>query len=154
MSSPAPRPSTRRPDVAEIDALVEGTHSDPHRFLGPHQAGDATLVRAYHPTAKTAAVAHVGAVVDMERIDDRGVFEARIPVANLAGYRLRLGDGDRTWEIDDPYRFWPTIGELDLHLIGEGHHLQLWTRLGARVIEHQGVRGTAVALWAPRERCR
>src|ERR1035437_9270594 len=46
----------------------------------------------------------------------------------------------------------PTLGELDLHLIGEGQHQRLWERLGARVIEHQGVRGTAFAVWAPNAR--
>ena len=54
--------------------------------------------------------------------------------------------------MDDPYRFWPTLGDLDLHLIGEGSHRELWRRLGARVIEHQGVVGVAFAVWAPNAR--
>jgi 1,4-alpha-glucan branching enzyme len=54
--------------------------------------------------------------------------------------------------MDDPYRFWPTLGDLDLHLIGEGHHRELWRRLGARVIDHQGVTGVAFAVWAPNAR--
>ena len=32
---------------------------------------------------------------------------------------------------DDPYRHAPTLGELDLHLIGEGRHEELWKALGA-----------------------
>ena len=32
---------------------------------------------------------------------------------------------------DDPYRWLPTVGELDLHLIGEGRHERLWEVLGA-----------------------
>jgi 1,4-alpha-glucan branching enzyme len=42
------------------------------------------------------------------------------------------GDGIEH-EQDDPYRFAPTLGEIDLHLVNEGRHEQLWTVLGARV---------------------
>jgi len=41
------------------------------------------------------------------------------------------------------------LGELDLHLINEGRHEQLWQVLGARVTEDDGVAGTAFAVWAP-----
>jgi 1,4-alpha-glucan branching enzyme len=47
------------------------------------------------------------------------------------------------------HRFSPTLGELDLHLIGEGRHGRLWEKLGARVIEHEGEKGTAFSVWAP-----
>jgi 1,4-alpha-glucan branching enzyme len=49
---------------------------------------------------------------------------------------------------DDPYRHLPTLGEVDLHLIGEGRHEALWTVLGARVREA----GTSFAVWAPNAR--
>src|SRR5690606_2307852 len=47
------------------------------------------------------------------------------------------------------YAFWPTLGEMDLHLAGEGRHEELWRRMGAHVIEVDGVEGTAFAVWAP-----
>ena len=40
------------------------------------------------------------------------------------------GGQDETLTVDDPYRCLPTLGEIDLHLIGEGRHEQLWD--GAR----------------------
>src|SRR5919202_781598 len=46
----------------------------------------------------------------------------------------------------------PEGGELDLHLVGEGRHEQMWERLGAHVREVDGVRGTAFAVWAPSAR--
>ena len=46
----------------------------------------------------------------------------------------------------------PTLGEIDLHLVGEGRHEELYAKLGAHVLEHQGVRGTAFAVWAPNAR--
>jgi len=41
------------------------------------------------------------------------------------------------------------IGELDLHLFGEGRHEELWRMLGAHVREVDGVAGTAFTVWAP-----
>jgi len=66
----------------------------------------------------------------MRRVDERGLFEAVVPVKELAGYRLRCRSASASWEMDDPYRFWPSLGDLDLHLIGEGTHRELWRRLG------------------------
>ena len=56
--------------------------------------------------------------------------------------------------VDDPYRFLPTLGEIDLHLINEGRHEQLWEVLGARVHHYETplgdtVTGTSFAVWAP-----
>ena len=42
---------------------------------------------------------------------------------------------------DDPYRFLPTLGEMDLHLLGEGRHEQLWQVLGAHVRRYDGPLG-------------
>src|SRR5438046_1474038 len=45
--------------------------------------------------------------------------------------------------------FPPTLGELDLHLFGEGRHLRIYDKLGAHAITHKGKRGVAFAVWAP-----
>jgi 1,4-alpha-glucan branching enzyme len=44
------------------------------------------------------------------------------------------------------------LGEIDIHLIGEGRHERLWDVLGAHVRTLDGVTGTAFAVWAPRAR--
>ena len=50
----------------------------------------------------------------------------------------------------------PSVGELDLHLIGEGRHERLWEVLGAHVTTYEGeegpVHGTRLAVWAPNAR--
>ncbi len=140
------------PIAQEARALATRVHRTPHRVLGPHPQGATTVVRAFHPQALGVSVAHPGGEVPMTRVDPTGLFAAEVPVADLRGYRLRYRTADSAWEADDPYRFPPTIGELDLHLIGEGTHRRLWERLGARVVEHLGVRGTAFAVWAPNAR--
>ena len=44
-----------------------------------------------------------------------------------------------------------TLGELDIHLIGEGRHEELWRVLGAHVRREENgeLLGTAFSLWAP-----
>jgi 1,4-alpha-glucan branching enzyme len=140
------------PTADDIRRLVAGTHRDPHSILGVHPSGTVTVVRAFHPDATAVSVAHPGGVVPMARVHEGGLFQAEVPLSDLPGYRLRIRTASSEWEQDDPYRFMPTLGDMDLHLIGEGTHLRLWQRLGSRVIDHQGVRGTAFAVWAPNAR--
>ena len=64
-----------------------------------------------------------------------GVFAVTLPgLDNIPDYRLRVRyAGGEPQVVCDPYRHRPTLGELDLHLIGEGRHERLWEALGARV---------------------
>jgi 1,4-alpha-glucan branching enzyme len=43
----------------------------------------------------------------------------------------------------------PILGDIDLHLLGEGRHLRLYEKLGAHVAEIDGVQGVTFAVWAP-----
>jgi hypothetical protein len=51
--------------------------------------------------------------------------------------------------IDDPYRFGPVLGELDVWLLAEGTHLRPFEVLGATPRSTNGVAGTGFAVWAP-----
>ena len=48
-----------------------------------------------------------------------------------------------------PHDISPTLGELDLHLFGEGKHERIYEKLGAHVMTHEGTPGVAFAVWAP-----
>ena len=41
------------------------------------------------------------------------------------------------------------LSDYDIHLLRQGRHFHLYKKLGAQVIEREGVRGTQFALWAP-----
>ena len=41
------------------------------------------------------------------------------------------------------------LSDWDYHLFNEGSHHRLWEKLGAHVMEREGVRGTMFAVWAP-----
>jgi 1,4-alpha-glucan branching enzyme len=138
----------------EVDRLVAGDSHDPHALLGAHAAEmdgkRGVLIRAFHPEATAAECLRAGTATPMHDIG-RGLFVLFLPGETTPlAYRLRFefSNGD-SWERGDPYRFLPTLGEVDLHLIGEGNHRQLWTVLGANVREHGGELGTAFAVWAP-----
>ncbi len=46
----------------------------------------------------------------------------------------------------------PLVGDVDLHLFGEGRHRRLWEVLGARLVERDGVAGASFSVWAPNAR--
>jgi 1,4-alpha-glucan branching enzyme len=156
---PGPRPSTpsstsQSVPVAVIRALREGVHADPHGVLGPHAEGTGVVVRAWHPEAQAAeCLLEGGATLPLEAAGE-GLFEAHVDGADPAlRYRLRFRFADGgSWERDDPYRFAPTPGPLDLHLINEGRHQRLWEVLGANPRRHGGVAGVSFAVWAPNAR--
>jgi 1,4-alpha-glucan branching enzyme len=139
----------------EIERLVRGEHHEPHRLLGAHPDGGQVRVRAWRPDAKQVSVLTDGGREALERVHPAGLFEGTLASAGdgrLPAYRLEVSDGERVVEVEDPYRFLPTLGELDQHLIAEGRHQRLWERLGARPLTLDGVAGTAFAVWAPNAR--
>jgi 1,4-alpha-glucan branching enzyme len=146
----SPQQPTGKADREEVEGLLRGEHRDPHHLLGPHETADGAVVRAFRPDADQVEVVVDGRAVEATRIHDAGLFEApldALPAA--ASYRLRVTYAEDTFDLWDAYAFWPTFGEIDLHLMGEGRHEELWRRMGASVIDVEGVTGTAFAVWAP-----
>ena len=149
-------PSLGRPDSlwdpGEKQRLLAGTHHDPHALLGAHPGPGGVVVRALRPYARGVSV-----LVDGRRIrlddDGDGFFSAVLPFdpsgAALPAYTLLVSYEGGESEVEDPYRFLPALGELDLHLIREGRHEELWKALGAQPMTHQGVTGTRFTVWAP-----
>lgn len=140
-----------------LDAVATGSYHDPHTVLGIHPDTDAEgnktwIVRARRPLARSVtAVFADGTRVPLEHVR-AGIWEGTRAGA-LARYELHTSYAQGPDYIaDDPYRHSPTIGELDLHLIGEGRHEELWRALGAHEREHDGSMGTAFTVWAPNAR--
>jgi len=158
-TDPASAPTLRgwRAPAGEVRALIDGRHTDPHRLLGAHEVEDGTgVVRVYRPDAASVEVLDTagGVLAEAERTHDGGLFEAHLDRA-VAGtayrVRVRYGSGSE-YTLVDAYAFWPTLGEVDLHLLGEGRHEELWRRLGAHPGVADGISGTSFAVWAPNAR--
>ncbi|OFX12575.1 MAG: 1,4-alpha-glucan branching enzyme [Alphaproteobacteria bacterium RIFOXYD12_FULL_60_8] len=137
------------------EAIAKAQHGDPFSFLGPHLAGQGrSVVRAFLPYASQAEViSRSGSVMAvMDKVHPDGLFQAEV-AGEAPQYRLRVQPFEgQVHEIDDPYRFPPLIGELDLHLLAEGNHLQSFERLGAHPRVQDGVAGTYFSVWAPNAR--
>ncbi len=157
-------------DLGEIDRIVAGTYHDPHSILGAHPGPDGVMIRVLRPLAATVTVLLAdGRRFPMKHVH-QGVFAATVPYdgsfTGTPAYRIATAyhdparpDGPPGPETvsDDPYRHLPTLGEFDLHLIGEGRHEELWRVLGAHVRdlgqdELGQITGTAFAVWAPNAR--
>jgi len=141
----------RKKHLAALDALAHGKHSDSFAILGMHPVADTRIVRTFQPQA--AAVSLIAAdgsnFADMERIHKDGVFAALMP-ARKRRYKLRITTHEGvTYDTEDPYRFSSTLGDLDLYLLGEGSHRNIYSVLGAQIRTLLGVTGTRFAVWAP-----
>ncbi len=140
-----------------IKALVTGEHSDPFSVLGPHPDGDAAVtVRAFLPGAREVAVVSrdgSGRPRPLRPLHPAGLWECTLPAAAPRAYRLRVTDHEgRVEEIEDPYRFPPTLSDYDLHLLGEGTHYRVYDKLGAHRACLDAVDGVIFAVWAPNAR--
>ena len=149
---PAPRPVP----VEELDQLVRGEHGHPHAVLGPHLHDGAVTVRVLRPLASRVSVTGDFGEVALTH-EHEGVWVGVLPVAEVPDYLLAVAYDGEPLVLEDPYRFLPTLGEVDLHLVNEGRHEQLWTVLGAHVRTYEGadgraIEGTSFAVWAPSAR--
>ncbi|WP_367136043.1 1,4-alpha-glucan branching protein GlgB [Saccharothrix sp. HUAS TT1] len=139
----------------DVDRLLAGAHHDPHSVLGVHRVPEGVVARALRPGATAVAVIAADKRFELDRVTD-GLFAGDLPEHPGGNYRLEVEYGDDVVEVDDPYRWLPTVGELDLHLIGEGRHERLWDVLGARVRTYDTpdgvISGVSFAVWAPTAR--
>ncbi|WP_371630635.1 1,4-alpha-glucan branching enzyme [Streptomyces sp. NBC_00341] len=138
-------------DDGDRARLLAGEHHAPHDLLGAHQIRGGVTFRVLRPFARTVTVLAKGLRAQLHD-DGDGFFSGLLPMPAVPEYQLLVGYADIEIEIHDPYRFLPALGDLDLHLIGEGRHEELWTALGAQPMEHQGVTGTRFTVWAPNAR--
>jgi 1,4-alpha-glucan branching enzyme len=141
----------------DLRRLLDGEHHDPHSVLGPHPVPDGVVVRVLRPWAERVVVEIQGSGERVElRPETDGLFTGVLPVRDVPDYRLEVGYSGQQVRTDDPYRFLPTLGDIDLHLIAEGRHEELWRVLGAHVRDFSTasgrVVGTSFAVWAPNAR--
>ena len=148
------------PDAGTVERLLGGSHHDPHAVLGVHPHPGGSVVRVLRPHADEVRVVRAGdgagdGGVPLARVHPAGLFSGVVP-GPVGDYRLAVRYGERVDLVDDPYRWLPTLGEVDLHLIAEGRHERLWAVLGAHVRSYDtpagAVSGTSFAVWAPTAR--
>jgi 1,4-alpha-glucan branching enzyme len=143
----------------DLHPLLECRHSDPHRILGirPNEAAGAdsqSMARVFHPGALSVVLQGCdGQSLPLTKVHEEGLFEAPAPTgfpASPEGYRIEATFADGTgFSYADPNAFAPTLGEVDLYLLGQGEHFESYRVLGAHLKTISGIRGTSFAVWAP-----
>ncbi len=147
---------TLKVPAEELELIVRGEHGEPHAVLGPHVSDGGVTIRVLKPLARKVEVLHAGGPTELVH-EHEGIWVGSLPTSEVPDYRLAVTYDGPTIKVDDPYRFLPTLGDIDLHLINEGRHEQLWEVLGARVHHYETplgdvVSGTSFAVWAPKAR--
>lgn len=152
------RPGAPLPvDAETLARLASGEHHAPHSVLGAHldDHGHVTIRTVKH-LAEAVSVVTAAGPVPMTH-ESGGVWVAvlePLDQGHVPDYRLEVTyEGHEPEAADDPYHYLPTVGEVDLHLIGEGRHERLWDVLGAHVQHYKSsmgdVDGVSFAVWAP-----
>ena len=135
-----------------LDSVAAGSYHAPHDVLGVHRVADGWVIRVRRPLARTVSAVFAHEPEASFRHLRGGVWEAALDEQPPAYRVVSTYDDAPAWVADDPYRHLPTIGELDLHLIREGRHEELWRVLGAHVRIHNAVPGVSFTVWAPNAR--
>ena len=134
-------------NVHELMQIVEGSHSDPHHILGPHDG----MLCAFNPEVSKIEIFDPNAPkkrVAMTKIHNAGFFEAEWPKGVPYMLECYAYSGE-SWAIHDPYSFAPQLSDLDLHLFGNGTHYEIYNKLGAHLATVDGIDGVSFAVWAP-----
>jgi 1,4-alpha-glucan branching enzyme len=140
-------------DPGLIAALVGASHPQPHDWLGAHELpAGGSVIRAVRPLAKTVTAIRADATrVALAHVAD-GLWQGYAAGPGQAYDLEATYDGAPDWVTGDPYRFVPSVGEVDLYLWAEGRHEQIWHVLGAHHRPHEDVAGTSFSVWAPHAR--
>ena len=137
----------------DLDATSNAEFYNPHGVLGGHlgigKHADTATIRVLRPLAKSVTILTQDAEYPMTH-EYNGVFVVTVPASGtkkqptIPDYRVRT-----EWESgavlieDDPYRYMPTVGDMDTYLFGEGRHEKLWETLGAHVLRYDDPMGGA-----------
>ncbi len=136
----------------ELRLFLTGEHADPFRILGPHRLKNDLVVRVFRPDAREVSIKlDTGEVFPAEKIHGNGMFQAALgDVPRDVRYRLEIKTREGAeFSIRDPYSYGVIMGEVDLHLFGEGNHWQLYDKFGAHLRRIGEDDGVYFAVWAP-----
>jgi 1,4-alpha-glucan branching enzyme len=137
-----------------LKQLLNFRHSNPHSFLGIHPTDNKEwVINIWKPD-----VIQVNISINKKKFKAvnqfmPGFFVAKIPYRVLDKFNPYVVEvvyaNQNSYKYIDPYCFWPTLGDLDIHLLGEGQHHEMYKKLGSHVMIWQGIEGVSFSVWAP-----
>lgn len=145
-------------------SITHSEHDNPHSILGAHETKYGVLIQAYIPTAKEVSVKLTNSqnTYTMEKVrfsnkrenielfEEEGYFAVLLPIKKIEPYTyLVTYDNNTKGEIFDPYSFEPVLDGLDINRFSNGIHYDIYEKLGAHLMELNGIYGVLFAVWAP-----
>ena len=133
----------------DMERIAQARHHDPFAVLGHHTDNGQSVIRVFLPDATEVSIAEGN--LPLTRINGTDLFEWRGINHDIPDhYRVIWRDYAHHDHIaHDPYTYGPMLGDLDLHLFGEGRHHHAYRIFGAHEAEVDGIRGIRFAVWAP-----
>ncbi|MDP6322055.1 MAG: 1,4-alpha-glucan branching protein GlgB [Prochlorococcus sp.] len=139
--------------VQDSQRLAECRHESPFSVLGPQPHEGQWIVRIWMPEASQVELLVNGSTTATTTPNHPWIFEAVLDQDPGSSYQVRIQRGGIEHNQHDPWAFreeW--MGEMDRHLFAEGNHHHIWQRMGAHLVERQGIEGVMFCLWAPHAR--
>ncbi len=138
----------------EMEAVINGDHGNVFAVLGIHKnkGSKEVFIRAWQPDSKAIEVLDADgcSLGFMTKLDDRGFYQINLGVRDNFSYKFKIENNlGVVYEHEDVYRFPSALGDIDVYLLAEGNHLEMYKKLGAHVMEMNGVKGVSFAVWAP-----
>ena len=135
----------------EMEAVINGDYSNIFAVLGIHKnkGSKEVFVRAYQPHSTSVEVldGSGNSLGMMTKLDERGFYQIELGRTDDFDYKFRItNDQNYTYIAEDVYRFGPTLGDMDIYLLAEGSHLEMYKKLGAHIREMEGVKGVSFAV--------
>ena len=121
----------------EVEAIVNGDHGNVFAVLGIHRdkGSKEVFIRTYQPNTRAVEVIRKsdGASLGfMEKLDPRGFYQINLGAGENFAYKFRIeNDLGNVYEKEDPYRFSSTLGDIDVYLLAEGNHLNMYKMSGS-----------------------
>ena len=113
----------------------------PHKSLGVAK----DTITIFCPSDEKCSIEVGGEKLSMIKKEDH-LFEIKLSNLSPVQYKVMAPCGE--W-IHDPYAFSLTLEESDFDLFLEGKDYELYEKLGAHIMEVDGVSGVRFSVWAP-----
>lgn len=138
----------------EMETIINGDHGNPFAVLGIHKdkGSKEVFIRTYHPDSKSVELLDEqdNSMGFFTKLDDRGFYQINLGPREDFKYKLKIENNcGGFYTIYDPYSFPSVLGDIDVYLLAEGSHLDMYKKLGAHVNTINGVKGVSFAVWAP-----
>ena len=142
----------------EMNAVINGDHGNVFAVLGIHRdkGSKEVFIRTYQPNTKSVELLKKdgSSLGMMTKLDKRGFYQINLGQIENFPYKFRIeNDRGDFYEQEDAYRFSSILGDIDIYLLAEGNHLDMYKKLGAHVQEMDGVRGVSCRLGAECQTC-